>query len=385
MRVLHVIDALGVGGGAEHSLASLLPRLRDRGVSSSVAVLLPRVGGLQAQVVEEGFAVDVLPGPGRPGQVRSLRRRIRAERPDLVHATLVNASLVARAATLGTGVPLVNSFVNTTYDPVRVELMGLSRRKLAVVRAVDGLTARHRVDRAHVLTEAVRDEVVHALGVDAARTTVVPRGRDGAQLGIRTPERRARTRRALGIGPEVPVVLNVGRQDAQKGQVALVEAVAALGDEHRDVVLLIAGRPGSATAHLEAAIATSGLGDRVRLLGHRTDVPDLLGAADVFAFPSWYEGLGCVLIEAMALEVPTIGSDAAAVVEVLEGGALGEVVTRGDGPALTAALHRLLTDPDRGRELARRARTRFLERYDLDRVADATVALYAEVLEGRRP
>lgn len=380
MKVLHVIDALGVGGGAEHSLAALLPRLRDLGVESTVSVLIPRVGGLQARLVDEGFDVRVLEGPGRAGQLRSLRGRIREQQPDLVHASLVNASLLARLATVGTDVPLVNSLVNTTYDPVRVRTLGIPAWKLRIVRGVDGWTARRRVDHVHAITGAVEAEAVDLLGLDPDHITVIPRGRDGVELGVRSAERRHRTRATLGIADDTPVVLNVGRQDDQKGQEPLVRALAQLTDRHPDVVLLVAGRPGSASPAIDRAIAETGIGDRVRLLGHREDVADLLAAADVFAFPSLYEGLGCSLLEAMALEAPIVGSDAPAIAEVLEDGALGEVALRDDVGSLVAALDRLLSDPERRAELAEAGRARFLERYDLDRVAEATKDLYDRVL-----
>ena len=175
-------------------------------------------------------------------------------------------------------------------------------------------------------------------------------------------------------------MLNVGRQDHQKAQDHLIRAFALLHADKPDAVLLIAGREGGATPKIQRALAEAGLGDAVRLLGHRTDVPDLLAASDVFAFPSLYEGLGCSLIEAMALSIPIVGSDADAIAEVLSDGAYGVVVPRGDVAGLAEALARLLSNPTRRRELARRGRERYLERYELDSVVEATVEMYAAIL-----
>ena len=380
MKVLHVIDALGVGGGAEHSLAAMLPRLRDRGVDSSVACILPREGGLQASLREQGFDVEVLAASSWAGRIRALRRKIEAEAPDLVHATLLNACFVTRLASVGLGVPQINSLVNASYDPVRMKELKIQPWKLHVLRVADGFTARHFAGHFHAITATVQQEAVEVLGIAPERITVIPRGRSAELLGEASPARRREVRQRLGLGEHTPVVLNVGRQDHQKAQDHLIRAFALLHADKPDAVLLIAGREGGATPKIQRALAETGLGDAVRLLGHRTDIPDLLAASDVFAFPSLYEGLGCSLIEAMALSIPIIGSDADAIAEVLGDGTYGVVVPRGDDARLAEALTRLLSDPERRREFAQRGREHYLERYELDRVVEDTAEMYAAVL-----
>lgn len=375
-----MIDALGLGGGAEQALAVMLPLLRERGVDSSVVCLIPRTGGIQDRLGREGFAVDVLGPTSLPGRVKALRSLVADSAPDLVHATLFNASLVARLALLGRPERLVNSLVNTSYDPVRVQQLGLSPRKLDVVRRVDGLTARLRVDCVHAITAAVAAEANEALGIDPARVEVIPRGRSAEALGRPTQADRVAVRSELGVTPTTPVVLSVGRQDAQKNQAGLVRAFAAVVERHPDAVLWLVGREGDATRELVEAIGSVDLGERICVLGHRDDAKELIGAADVFAFPSHYEGLGSVLIEAMALNIPIVGSDAPAVAEVLGGGRYGRVVPRGDEGALAGAIADLLDDPAQRSSLATTARTRFEEYYELDLVADATVAMYERAL-----
>lgn len=379
MKVLHVIDALGVGGGAEHSLAAILPRLRERGVDSSIVCLIPREGGLQARLREEGFDVTVLPSRSWPGQVAALRRRLRTSKPAVVHATLFNSCLVTRLAAIGLDVRQVNSLVNVSYDPVRIRESTVAPWKLATVRSLDGFTARLLGDHFHAVTQAVRDEAVNVLGIDARRVAVIPRGRSVETLGEPGAERRARVRSRLGLPNDVPVLLNVGRQDFQKAQDHLIRAFSLLLEKHPSAVLLVAGREGSGTSRIQAALNETGVGASVRLLGHRTDVADLYAAADLFVFPSLYEGIGGGLLEAMALGTPIVGSDAAGVAEVLDHGRYGIVVKRGDVEALAAAMHSMLTDPERHAEYARRGRARFVERYDLGKVADAMVSMYSQL------
>ncbi len=96
VRVLHVIDPVGVGGGAEHSLAKMLPLLRSRGVNSSLAVLTPRAGSLQQQLQEMGFPLHAIDGRSWPAKVLDLRKLIDSSHPDLEAERIVRACRVLR-------------------------------------------------------------------------------------------------------------------------------------------------------------------------------------------------------------------------------------------------------------------------------------------------
>jgi glycosyltransferase involved in cell wall biosynthesis len=382
MKVLHVIDALGVGGGAEHALAGMLPLLRERGIESSVACLIPRKGGLQESLREQGFPVEVLAARSSVGRVRTLRHKVQNEAPDLVHATLFNACLATRFACAGLDVARLDSLVNTSYDPVRTSQLRIPAWKLRGVRMLDGATARQLGGHFHAITETVRDEAIEVLGLSPDRITVIPRGRSAVALGERTPERRQAARARLGLATDAPVLLNVGRQDSQKAQVELVKAFALVLASTPGAVLLIAGREGDASQRLRSTIAQHGLTNSVRLLGHRRDVADLYVASDLFVFPSHYEGLGSAIIEAMALGVPVVGSDAPAIREVLGHGRYGVIVPRGDVEELSRAVLALLLDSGGRRALRSRARGRFKEAYELQAVAEATVGLYHRITQG---
>lgn len=379
MKVLHVIDSLGVGGGAEHSLAVMLPLLRDRGIDSDVVTIRPRGFGLEVSVAEQGFDVTILPSDNWPGRVRELRRIVQQRSPEVVHATLFNSCMISRIACLGLPVSSLNSLVTTAYDGARSTSGGVAGWKVELVRRVDGLTARRLVDMFHVVSDGIRDEAANRLGVPAERIRHIPRGRSSAALGQPTPQRRLALRRQLDILEDEPVLLNVGRQDHAKNQAQLVRAFGLLQRRRPDAWLLIAGRPGDASGELDSALESLPRPDRVRLLGHRDDVAELYVAADVFVFPSRYEGAAGSVLEAMALSTPVVGSDAPAVAEVLGGGDYGVVTPTDDPQALAAAVEALLDDPERRHALAARARRRFTDEYELESVADAMAAMYREL------
>jgi glycosyltransferase involved in cell wall biosynthesis len=384
MRVLHLIDGLGLGGGAEHSLATMLPLLRERGVESTVVAVLPRPRGLQHTLPEQGFPVRVLEATRFVGRVRELRRIEREVQPDLVHATLRKATLIARAGSFGRHPPLLNSLVSNPYDPTLAAHLPGAPWKRSAFRLLDRVSIATTVDHVHAVSGEVRDQAIELMGVAPGKITVIHRGRSAERLGRRTPERRSAVRAELGLADE-PVILTVGRQDLPKAQPVLVEAFAQVLQHHPEARLLIAGRAGADTPAVHAAAARFGVADRITELGHRDDVPDLLAAADVFTLPSLSEGMPGSILEAFGLEVPVVGSDAPSIVEILDGGRLGEVVPRADAPALATALVALLDDATRRAELGRAGRAAFLERYDVDQVADATVTLYERVAGLRRP
>jgi glycosyltransferase involved in cell wall biosynthesis len=205
--------------------------------------------------------------------------------------------------------------------------------------------------------------------------TVIHRGRDKQLLGTASPDRKARVRASLGVDADAPVVITVGRQEYQKGHRHLLEAVPALADRFPNVEVLIVGREGHTSSELQTLTASLEIGDRVRFMGHRTDVADLLAAADVFVFPSVYEGLGGASLEAMALSLPIVASDIPALHEVVEADTNGILVPPGDAFALQTAISRLLADPDLREQFGSNSRMIFERDFDATESIPRTVDL----------
>ena len=380
MKILFVIDSLGAGG-AERSLAELLPALEDAGIEPIIACLDHRTYGVEAEVVASGADVRFL--PRRPiARLRGLRRIVAEESPDLIHTTILASNLVGRLASIGTRVKVLTSLVNTPYAPIRKQDPRVRPMALAAVRLVDIATARRLTDHFHAITEAVKSWAVADMGIDPSLITVVHRGRDPDRLGETGPERRRSARRALGLQDDDQVVLTVGRQEFQKGQRYLLEAVAALAPSRPHLRLLMAGRRGASSPELERLLASPGLAGRVHVLGHREDVPDLLAASDLFAFPSLFEGLGGSVLEAMALGLPIVASDLPAVREIVEEGKNALLVPIEDQDQLAEAIDRVLQDPNLARAFGQRSREIFLERFTSTRSTEAMIDLYRHLANG---
>ncbi len=197
--------------------------------------------------------------------------------------------------------------------------------------------------------------------------------------------REVEVRAALGLRPNDLVVGMAANVQPWKGQDVVLRAMAIVAREFPDVHCVFAGGVVRGAEwyreSLEEFVRARGLGERVRFLGHRTDVPDLVNAFDVAVHASVTpEPFGRVLIEAMALGKPVVASAAGGVLEIVDDGRSGLLVAPGDHESMAAALRRLLGDAalrgTMGAEGARQARDRF----SVQCFARAMQGAYAEVL-----
>jgi glycosyltransferase involved in cell wall biosynthesis len=198
-------------------------------------------------------------------------------------------------------------------------------------------------------------------------------------LGRPSAQRRQLARIQFGLDENQEVLVTIGRQDYQKGQRYLLEAMAMLVSTRPRLVLLMAGRSGDVSEDLERLRDRLGLKEQVRFLGHREDVPEILAAADLFVFPSFYEGLPGAVLEAMALGLPIVASDIDPVRETVEEGRNALLVKPASPDKLASAIERLLEDRPAAQAFGRRGREIFEERFTLEQSMARVLALYRQV------
>ncbi|NUM72944.1 glycosyltransferase family 4 protein [candidate division KSB1 bacterium] len=243
----------------------------------------------------------------------------------------------------------------------------------------DAWTSRNLTTHFHAVSQAAKAAAVNDLRVSAERITVVERGRDTTRLGQPSLERRKQARLRLGLQPDDQVMVNVGRQDYQKAQKYLLEAMAKLAEKRLMLVLLVAGRSGNVSPDLVKLKAQLHLDGQVRFLGHREDIPEILAAADLFVFPSLFEGLPGAVIEAMALGLPIVASDIAPVREVVEENRNAILVAPASSSELAKAVATLLDDRDKATAFGRRSREIFETRFTLQHSTIRMIELYHQV------
>ena len=185
----------------------------------------------------------------------------------------------------------------------------------------------------------------------------------------------ARTR--LGLGREEPFILSVGELIPRKNYGVALEAVARLG--RKDVQFWIAGT-GASEGELRAQIDRLGLREQVKLLGFRSDIPDLLHAADVFFFPSRQEGLPVALMEAMASGLPIVCSRIRGNTDLIDEGKGGYLAAPGDAEGFSRALESILDGADTAEMRAYNRQK--IQLFSREAVMEQMAALYQSVMNG---
>lgn len=368
LRVLAVLPGVDSDGGAEVSFVAAVGGLQRAGITVHLAVLSER-HGLVPDLERRGVVVHDLSGPGGfASQVRSLRRVIRATRPDVVHASLFEAAAPTQVAALRSGIPVLVTWANVNYGEARAAEPGTSRWKLAAHQWVEATLGRISGSWYHAVTPAVGRLNAAALRLPGGRVLVGERGRD--------PQRfPCVEHRELATG-RPPVLLAVGRQDHQKGYDELLRAFDVVADRHPGATLRIAGRDGSGTASLHRVLQQMHHPAAVELLGQRNDIAGLMADADMVVCTSWREGAAGSLIEAMASCVPIAAVEVPGLEELLVDGRTATVEPRG---RLADAVERVLVDPTRAQALAVAAREVFERRYTLDAAAQRLAEIYRTV------
>ena len=241
----------------------------------------------------------------------------------------------------------------------------------------------HRVAMVRVLDHAgavligcrsFADEVVHRLGTDPARLTIVPGAVDTSRF---TPAGRP------PHGP--PVLLYHGRVDARKGVLDMLDALAPLATEGVPFELLVSGI-GPTFDETAARIGQLGLGSQARMTGYIDygDVPEIYRRADIFVSPTYAEGFSNTILEAMASGLAVVSCRSVGVVDCIRDGENGLLTEPGDVPALTAALRRVLTDPAERNRLAAAGLEECRRVYSWSAVGQQIMDVYAG-LAGARP
>ena len=371
MRILLLSTSMGMGG-ADKLLLTAAQTMRSRG-NEVMIVSLTALGPMGLQAQELGIPTESLNmGRGVPdprGLVR-LVRLVRSWRPDVVHSHMVHANLMARVLRLFVRIPVMISTIHNIYEGGRARMTGY--------RLTNSL-----VDHITIVSEAAADRFVKEGIVPRNLLSVVPNGVDVELFESVPASTRDGLRASLGVAQKF-VWLAVGRYEVAKDYPNMLRAFSAVQQRRPDAVLLIVGR-GSLQGETETLAAELGLGDSVRFLGVRHDVPEVMSAADGYVMSSAWEGMPMVLLEAAAAGLPIVATRVGGNHEVVRNQETGYLVSERDADALADAMGRLMELPEhQRRSMGARGREHVRTHYGLQRVAEQWEALYREVLSRKK-
>ncbi|MEM7727881.1 MAG: glycosyltransferase family 4 protein [Pseudomonadota bacterium] len=365
LQVLPELDA----GGVERTTVEVAEALSAAGHR---AFVVSGGGRLVPELLDAGgthFTAQI--GSKRllsfPWRVAAIRKLIVLNQIDVVHARSRAPAWAAWRAAIAEGVPFV-----TTYHGIYNEGFPGKRRYNSIMARGDLVIANSRFTADHIMA-------VH--GTPERRIRIIPRGVD---MDVFDPEtvssaRITAMRRHWGIEDGQTVILLPARLTRWKGQTVAVRALAQM---HKDAVLVCIGDPQGRDAYvgeLRKLAQELGVGDRLRLPGHETDMPAALLAADIVTTPSTDpEAFGRTAAEAQAMGRWVVASAHGGAVDVVEGGLTGALVSPGDVRALAQALEDVPSGYDSGA-----ARERIAARFSKRALQDATLSAYRDLLARR--
>ena len=379
VRVLHIVGESRYGGAAK----IILPLGQIAQAEGWEVDVLATDPIFQQAVKKYGLgllSLDVIRREIRPvwdlGGLARLTRFLRRERYQIVHTHTSKAGFVGRLAARLAGVPVI---VHTAHGFAFHEQSPVPVRR--IYTTLERLAARW-CDRVISVSEFHRAWAIELGMCTPEQIMAIPNGISdisrSREIGI------AELRREMGARQDDLVALRMARLASDKGLEHLIEAAAIMPQTPRRIQVVIAG-DGPERDHLEQVAARLRVNDRVKFLGFREDVPDLLAASDMVVLPSLREGLSIAMLEAMAAGKPIVATNIGSQKEVAAHADIARLVPPADGRALSEAIQRLANDEKLMAQLGSNARVVYESRYTEHKMLATYRQLYCDLLRAKCP
>lgn len=387
IKIVHIITRLDMGGSAQNTLLTCL------GLNGKYDLVLAHGFSLESQMTgwekqsvdrqtkraeERGVKLTAIPSlVRRIDPVKDLRaflslwKLMIKERPHIVHTHTSKAGLLGRWAAKMAGVPII---VHTPHGHVFYGHFGsLSSKFFFIMEKLTGSIT----DRMVALTEAEGNDYNTFLVCNTEKIVAIHSGVDidrYSAVEVNIEEKK----RSLGLNPKGLVVGTVGWLLPIKGPMYLLKAMARIWHMHPDISLVFVGK-GELEEALKAEAFRRGVYDKVTFLGWRDDIPEIMQILNVFVLPSLNEGMGRVLVEAMAAGKAIVASDTGGIPYLIKHGHNGLLVPPKDPNRLAEAIITLIKDAHRRQEMGENGKL-LAKRYSAESMVKKIDTLYEELL-----
>jgi glycosyltransferase involved in cell wall biosynthesis len=390
-KVMHIITRLDMGGSAQNTLltckelAEKYDIILAHGLSIESGMTdreKQTLKGQKSEALVKGVRfIPVSALVRRIDPLKDLRaliflmKLIRKERPVLVHTHSSKAGILGRLAARLAGVPII---VHTPHGHVFYGHFGpaASRFFLLIERVFDTIT-----DCVIALTEGEKKDYITSSVSHPQKIHTIHSGVDVDRF---KPGRTDITalKKQLGFNDKSLVVGTIGWLLPIKGPDVLFEAMIHIWEKKINALLVYVGK-GELEHKLKAETFSRGVEDRVIFLGWRSDIDDIIQLFDVFVLPSLNEGMGRVLVEAMAAGKPVVASDVGGIPDLVRHRRNGFLVNPGDSNGMARYIEKLLTDRQLRRQMGAQGR-KLAESYTVDKMVAKIDALYFSLFQDYR-
>jgi len=371
MRVLWMIDSLGPGG-AESLMVPLLKNLKNQVEDPRVCVLNIRLGNpIAADINSLGIPVDLI-------QVQNLRsfssqwqlfNYIRKHRPDIIHTQLETSDILGSLGAKLLGIPSISTVHTLDVPSSRMKKYWRNLLRWNCLKLI--------AKRVIVVSEFTRQHYI-GLGFNKKKLLTIYNGIDLNQF-IQKEITRPCKKEIFGLPDDSVVITTVAVLRELKGLQYMLYAIPGLMAKIPNLYYAIVG-DGDYRETLENLARSLGISDRVVFMSHRTDIPKILAASNLFVYPTLKDALPTALLEAMAAGVPIVASKIGGVPEIIENDVSGLLVPPASPSSFTEACLRLLCNPDLANRLTTAARDTINQRFDIRHQAASIFTFYNQIL-----
>ena len=371
LRVIHLIDHLGIGGAQRFLCDLVLAQQKSTGIEPAVCCLTERTT-LSAELEETGARTWHLEiGRWRPLQIVLLLPRLyqllKRAQPDIIHTHLFVSGVAGRLVARLLGTPTVvheqcNESTSAPWFAKKIDslLAPWTSAVICVSESTAEFNLREKcvpLEKIHIIPNSINPERLESLS---------------------SARERVKLREDLHVPKDALVVTGIGRMVWQKRFDLFLQIAARVLKIRSDIFFLIVGG-GPEREQLEADAKRSGIGGHVRFLGVRDDIGLILGITDIYLLVSDFEGFPLTLLEAMAMGVCVVATDVDGAHEMLAGNGAGVLVPPGNALAAAEALLVILGDREQRRKTAVLGRDIVLQHYAIEATAAKVEAIYRTI------
>jgi len=386
LKILHIITRMDMGGSAQNTLLTCL-KLSGKfemvlvfGLSQESNMADAEREEVDGQINDarmQGVKIVQIPALLRRisplNDIRALYdlvRIIQKEKPDVVHTHTSKAGLLGRLAAKISKVPFI---VHTPHGHVFFGHFGpvLSRVFLSIERLFATLT-----DWVVALTDG---EIRDYTDFKVCSKDKLVKIHSGVEIEKfqQIPASAVEKKRSLGMNQNGSVVGFVGWLLPIKGPMHLLKAMEDVWQDHDDTILVFIGK-GDLDVDLRAEALKTSANGKINFLGWRNDIHEIMPIFDIFVLPSLNEGMGRVLVEAMAAGKPIVASKVGGIPYLVQDGENGLLVPPGDEKALAAGIRQLIDDPERAIKMGQRGRE-LCNQFSVESMIEKIDRLYSEL------
>jgi glycosyltransferase involved in cell wall biosynthesis len=386
-RVLHIITRLDMGGSAQNTLLSCI-KLISKYETILVHGLSHESGmsDLEKKIVEDG--IKKAKGQGvkviaLPSLVRSIRpiKDLKAllslvwlifkEKPEIVHTHSSKAGILGRVAAK---IAFVPNIIHTPHGHVFYGHFGPFASKIFLW--IEKLFSRF-TDRIVALTDGEKNDYERLSVCPSEKLLKIHSGVDIAQY-MKSNGNMVAKKRSLGLDQNGTVIGFVGWLLPIKGPEYLIKAMEYVWPEHPEASLVFVGK-GGLDLDLRAQALQMSANGRVKFLGWRNDINEIMPVFDMLVLPSLNEGMGRVLVEAMAAGKPVVASNVGGIPDLVRHGETGYLVPPADEKALADGIKKLLADPGNAWEMGQRGKE-YCRQFSLKAMIEKLDDLYSDLV-----